>query len=517
MQKQKSKVDMGKALDADLVVTESNEIESRKKYTSSGLGNDIDADNADIKPVYDKEPMVEDAEQCQVTSPLLNPSLNNKTTEFSNQSLESKNICLKKTRVQTTDHNDSLIAQMNKKSINNADLKAQLQEKVFVIAALKNELRKLKGNSVDTKFAKPSILGKPTLQLVRSQSVVRQPNAFKSERPKISKPRLMMDDPNITMEEYIKLQAEKVQRHGRMFNWETATYDMKPLPPRAQRYLWLRYQVHVLDFAGLTEEIGETLTDRIRMVYTGEEGQVLFTSHAWRRLYEIRGPLVREFILEFSSTCRIRLHITEEMAKVGFEAYWSGSARAIPDKRDLRDYWTQISSDRDFLGAAPSYTFIRDPVRRLYHRLISYSISGKGQAPEKGRKSRARMFGGHFIGCLAEHFGLVSDDGLMGLSMIAYVLPVIDLDELVKLKICVKLGDTWAGVAPGLERQPIAAAGALEVTKGALDVDEGAQAIPGLVQAPQPPPATNKTMTQRLSRLEEEVHNLRGDIGEQRE
>ncbi|GJT38935.1 hypothetical protein Tco_0938800 [Tanacetum coccineum] len=42
---------------------------------------------------------------------------------------------------------------------------------------------------VDTKFAKPSILGKPVLQPPRNQSVVRQPNAFKSERPNFSKPR----------------------------------------------------------------------------------------------------------------------------------------------------------------------------------------------------------------------------------------------------------------------------------------------------------------------------------------
>ncbi|GJS61457.1 hypothetical protein Tco_0656241 [Tanacetum coccineum] len=54
---------------------------------------------------------------------------------------------------------------------------------------IENELRKLKGNSVDTKFAKPSILGKPVLQPPRNQSVVRQPNAFKSERPNFSKPR----------------------------------------------------------------------------------------------------------------------------------------------------------------------------------------------------------------------------------------------------------------------------------------------------------------------------------------
>ncbi|GJY40318.1 hypothetical protein Tco_0427588 [Tanacetum coccineum] len=33
-----------------------------------------------------------------------------------------------------------------------------------------------------------------------------------------------MDDPNITMEEYIRLEEEKAQRRGRTFNWQTATY-----------------------------------------------------------------------------------------------------------------------------------------------------------------------------------------------------------------------------------------------------------------------------------------------------
>ncbi|GKA15744.1 hypothetical protein Tco_0695491, partial [Tanacetum coccineum] len=33
-----------------------------------------------------------------------------------------------------------------------------------------------------------------------------------------------MDDPNITMEEYIRLEEEKARRHGMVYNWETATY-----------------------------------------------------------------------------------------------------------------------------------------------------------------------------------------------------------------------------------------------------------------------------------------------------
>ncbi|GKC98455.1 hypothetical protein Tco_1168730 [Tanacetum coccineum] len=112
-----------------------------------------------------------------------------KENEHLKQTYKELYDSIKRTRIQTKDHNDSLIAQVNSKTVENADLKAQIQEKVFANVALKNELRKLKGNSVDTKFAKPSILGKPVLQPPRNQSVVRQPNAFKSERPNFSKPR----------------------------------------------------------------------------------------------------------------------------------------------------------------------------------------------------------------------------------------------------------------------------------------------------------------------------------------
>ncbi|GJZ00073.1 hypothetical protein Tco_0517502 [Tanacetum coccineum] len=43
------------------------------------------------------------------------------------------------------------------------------------------------GTGANTKFAKPSILGKLPLQPFRNQSVVRQPTVFKSERPKFQK------------------------------------------------------------------------------------------------------------------------------------------------------------------------------------------------------------------------------------------------------------------------------------------------------------------------------------------
>nr|GFB99873.1 hypothetical protein [Tanacetum cinerariifolium] len=59
MQTQESKVDTGKALDADLVVTMSSGIESEMQDESTMSGNDTDTNDADIIPIYDEEPMVE--------------------------------------------------------------------------------------------------------------------------------------------------------------------------------------------------------------------------------------------------------------------------------------------------------------------------------------------------------------------------------------------------------------------------------------------------------------------------
>ncbi|GKF32845.1 hypothetical protein Tco_0102643, partial [Tanacetum coccineum] len=33
-----------------------------------------------------------------------------------------------------------------------------------------------------------------------------------------------MDNPNLTMEEYVRLEEEKACKHGKVFDWQTATY-----------------------------------------------------------------------------------------------------------------------------------------------------------------------------------------------------------------------------------------------------------------------------------------------------
>ncbi|GKD99883.1 hypothetical protein Tco_1387867 [Tanacetum coccineum] len=59
MQTTEDKVDSSKALDASLVDTESSGTTLKEQDTSSRSGNDAHADDADIRPIYDEEPMAE--------------------------------------------------------------------------------------------------------------------------------------------------------------------------------------------------------------------------------------------------------------------------------------------------------------------------------------------------------------------------------------------------------------------------------------------------------------------------
>ncbi|GJU19681.1 hypothetical protein Tco_1153023 [Tanacetum coccineum] len=235
----------------------------------------------------------------------------------------------------------------------------------------------------------------------------------------------------------------------------------------------------------------QDLAVRLRMVYSGE-GQQVFVSHAWRRLFGIRGPLVREFILEFLSTCRMSdtkmgldvadtlcfqlggakrrmtwrqfilalgLHIEQEMAEARGQ---------VPEKVTGVDLFYLRSMDRG--------------TTNVPHLLAQYLFRHA-----EGRKSRARLSGGHFIGCLAMHFRLVSDEGLKGLQVVTRELPLIDLHKLGRLNICTRYGDTWACVAQGPERQQVVVVGTHEADEAGPDNEEVALEIPVPVPAQAPP------------------------------
>ncbi|GKD83460.1 hypothetical protein Tco_1350299 [Tanacetum coccineum] len=167
------------------------------------------------------------------------------------------------------------------------------------------------------------------------------------------------------------------------------------------------------------------------MVYTGDDGQEVFVSNAWRRLFEIRAPLVQEFILEFFSTYRIG-------SEIGF-AYCRGDDRG--------QIWGILVRER---GRAPKKVTATD----IFHLRsidrgaanVSYLLAQYLFRHVEGKKSDARLSGEHLIRCLTHHFGLAN-----------------------------------------------AVAGAPGATEDALAVDEGAQANPA-PQLPPPPRAAGRTM-----------------------
>nr|GFC12287.1 hypothetical protein [Tanacetum cinerariifolium] len=59
MQTQENKVDTAKAVDIDLVIIKSSGTNLEVQDDSSRSGNDTDADDADIRPIYDKEQIAE--------------------------------------------------------------------------------------------------------------------------------------------------------------------------------------------------------------------------------------------------------------------------------------------------------------------------------------------------------------------------------------------------------------------------------------------------------------------------
>ncbi|GKA53137.1 hypothetical protein Tco_0746452, partial [Tanacetum coccineum] len=147
-----------------------------------------------------------------------------------------------------------------------------------------------------------------------------------------------------------------------------------------------------------------------------------------------------------------------------------------PRQGDLRDYWIGISSTGDFFGTTPSYTAIRDPILRMCHRYLRLFAAG--------RKSGALIYGSQFVARLAEHFGLLTEERLRGLSVIFHCIWSIDMTELVRLQICMEIDDTWDWVAQGPERQPDDAAGAHKAAEDAPAVDDD------MPQVVPPPPRT---------------------------
>ncbi|GKA35023.1 hypothetical protein Tco_0721514 [Tanacetum coccineum] len=234
-QTHESKVDTRKALDADLVVTESNGTESEVQDESSMSGNDTDTDDADIRPIYDEEPMDEE----QITAKKL---LDSCTSKVDSELPNGSNVDISKIHEckQTLDFSagkyQSVVAEkadISKTSVTSWKVYSVLCSTNISMEKIKlfQSLRCTTADASDKRQQQPDL----TSSTSTLATTVTADGNFDFKQVRLAGdlgstndaliPLVEMDDANLTMEEYIKLEAEKYLRRGQMFNWETAAYE----------------------------------------------------------------------------------------------------------------------------------------------------------------------------------------------------------------------------------------------------------------------------------------------------
>ncbi|GJT90379.1 hypothetical protein Tco_1079224 [Tanacetum coccineum] len=213
-----------------------------------------------------------------------------------------------------------------------------------------------------------------------------------------------MDDPNITMGEYIRLEEEKARKRGKMFNWKTAKYGK------------IEYDDDIHDLRSVETEFPAIVFD---------------------------DNLTFEETLSCQPTVS-SLHNNEIDFRISFDESDDEDYTVVFDKNSFsykiiptNDLKTDLEDDNEEVNM-PSFP---------------------SPKPTEEERDHILRFSGQWSARFVKHFGLMT--------------------------ICEEINDTWAWVALGPERQPDATAGAPKAIEDAPADDEGAQAVPAPIQAPQ--------------------------------
>ncbi|GJQ89972.1 hypothetical protein Tco_0001111 [Tanacetum coccineum] len=191
--------------------------------------------------------------------------------------------------------------------------------------------------------------------------------------------------------------------------------DMAQLSVRAQRHPWLRYEVE-----GYTKEVVQNFEHRLARIFS-------------RRVHRVQVLDFEGMTGEMGVDIDARFDdLVLDLVTNGVLRLQLGGARRTMSWSSLFWLWVCIPLRRlTHMGSGGTRLRVlgRDPLRRLCHGLITYTIAGRGQAPEKvtstylyflrsmdqesvnlpyllshyvfrhakGRKQGAHMSGGHFI------------------------------------------------------------------------------------------------------------------------
>ncbi|GKB26416.1 hypothetical protein Tco_0865817 [Tanacetum coccineum] len=325
-----------------------------------------------------------------------------------------------------------------------------------------------------------------------------------------------MDDSNMTMEEYIVFEEEKVHKRRKVFNWQTATYgkirvddDLHDLSPVEAEFpaIVINDAFAPQDASQCKSQVSNPVNDEIDFRISFDESDdedytIIYDKNSFSYKMIFVNDLKMDSENDYEKVMPLILSPEPAISCFDDLDFFKDFENEFPaivyndtQKKISLQGWIRCIRIKPIrhMALLPHLFYLRGMDVGSVN--VPYLLARYLMLFSTGRKSRAHISGGQFVARLVDQFGLLTADKLGGLTVIALELPVIDMAELVRLY--------------------ITPADAEDVSI----VDEGGQAIPTLIQAPQqappPPPAPARTMPQRMARLNEDAHEIRGALTEQ--
>ncbi|GJR28132.1 hypothetical protein Tco_1104364 [Tanacetum coccineum] len=296
-----------------------------------------------------------------------------------------------------------------------------------------------------------------------------------------------MDDPNITMEEYIRLEEEKARKHGKVFNWETAKYgkiwydeDIYDLSSVESEFPAIACNNKVSSEKTLSREpTVSSFNNKIDFRVSFDDSDDEDYTYIDADIVDFETRLARIYRREVH---KVQVFNFEGLLDLMVEGL---SARMLMEHRDAQGVWR--GSDPDIgLRAEPTTFQLRrtrlsppDLEGILIFGLRDYTLLKDEDGDTEGIIGLGSSFAEVLLG--TSHLTLTirirsrylrlfaagrKSEALIS-GVIALALSVIDMAELVRLQIYIEVDDIWAWVAMGPERQSDAAVGAPRVAQDA--------------------------------------------------
>ncbi|GJS43506.1 hypothetical protein Tco_0568549 [Tanacetum coccineum] len=188
------------------------------------------------------------------------------------------------------------------------------------------------------------------------------------------------------------------------------------------------YSPYVVDW-GLSnnmrcaKEIEEML--EIKVYEIGRQ-QEIFTSKAWRRLFDINERIYTELCHEFNSTYtfnEVWLYHADEINDEGFEVYFQGGLRS-DENFNAKDYWLSISSMKELHLSRSLASTIRRPILRRNikngYMNVAWLMAKWLKRKEVKSQRESIICCGQFITRIDKRIGLLTDEVLNSLSALTY-------------------------------------------------------------------------------------------------